>query len=168
MGIMACIQSIKAAIKCKEIVPKLIMSIFVSLCAAYAFLESKACFENKKLFGAISKDIYIIIEISVAFLILIFPCIKKKWYAIFLFSITVLLAGISLFYTIAKIVWFSETINKTGVKHKLIHFMYFTRAFVELFIQAFICKTCFSYKDDIEGNNISGLLNSAGSLSKMV
>ena len=165
MGIMACIQSIKAAIKCKEIVPKLIMSVFVTLCATYAFLESKACFENKKLFGAISKDIYIIIEISVAFLILIFPCIKKKWYAIFLFSITVILAGISLVYTIAKIFWFSETINKTGVKHKLIQFMYFTRAIVELFIQAFICKTCYSYKDDIDGNNVSGLLNSVGSLS---
>ena len=57
MGIMACIQSIKAAIKCKEIVPKLIMSVFVTLCAAYAFLESKTCFENKKLFGAMAEPL---------------------------------------------------------------------------------------------------------------
>ena len=162
MGIMACIQSIKAAIKCKEIVPKLIMSVFVTLCAAYAFIESKACFENKKLFGAISKEIYIIIEVVVAFFILIFPCIKKKWFAIFLFAITVLLAGISLFYTIAKLFWFTETINKTGVKHKLIQFMYFLRVIVELYIQGFICRNCYSYKDDIDGNNVSGLLNSAG------
>ena len=127
----------------------IIMAVISGICAAYTYFESQVFFKDEQLFGVINNAIYAAIEAAIALMILIDFFIKKKYYTLILYILTLAIAGITLVYNIIKLSLIDDRINSYNVEHKFIQIMFAIRIGAEFFIQMAVCYFCYSYEKSL-------------------
>ena len=123
-----------------------IMAAIVVAIAGYTYYESKVYFEKTKIFGFLTKDIYLGIELAIALLLFIAFLVKKKCYSRLMYLTTVAFGGFGLAINIHKL---SVLELESGIKdeeQRFIKWLFFIRIGSEFLVEMMICYIAYSLK----------------------
>ena len=146
--VITCIGPVSFFLGCIPLgISIIIMAAILIAIAIYTFFESNIYFKNEYIFGFLSKEIYIGIELAIALLVLIAFFVKKKLYSLIMYLVTLALAGLGLAVNIYKISVFNvdESINNED-ERKFIEWLYFIRIGMEFITEMFVCYIVYSFE----------------------
>ena len=134
----------------------IIMGVIILGIALYTVFESKIYFPNDNIFGFLSKEIYMIIEIVIAIIVFLGFLVKKKPYKIVVYVFTIALAGFGLAVNIHKLSSFKvDKEISNGDIRACIKWIYFIRIAGEFAIELYFCYIVYSiWKQDDSTNQI--------------
>ena len=146
--ILTCISPVSIFLGCIPLrIAMIIAAAMIAVCAGYSYFEAKVFFKNYNAFGLINIELWFILELAVALLVLVDFFVSKKSYTRILYLVTIALAGFTLAYNVFKISIFDDKVNSDyNVDHKLFQFMFMIRVGAEFIIEMLACYICYSYK----------------------
>ena len=146
--VITCIGPVSKFIGCIPLgISMIIMAVIVLAIAGYTYGESTIYFKEEYIFGFLSKEIYLGIEVAVALMVFIVFLVKKRGYSRVVYLVTLALAGFGLAINIYKISMFNieESITDEN-ERKFIKWLYFIRIGTEFLTEMMVCFMVYSMK----------------------
>lgn len=146
--VITCIGPVSKFLGCIPLgLSMIIMAAIVIAIAGYTFFEANIYFKEEYIFGFLSKEIYVGIELAIALMVFIVFLVKKRSYSRIVYLVTLALAGFGLAINIFKISVFNvdENINNEE-ERKFIKWLYFIRIGMEFLTEMMVCYMVYSIK----------------------
>lgn len=146
--VITCIGPVSKFLGCIPLgLSMIIMAAIVIAIAGYTFFEANIYFKEEYIFGFLSKEIYVAIELAIALMVFIVFLVKKRSYSRIVYLVTLALAGFGLAINIFKISVFNvdENINNEE-ERKFIKWLYFIRIGMEFLMEMMVCYMVYSIK----------------------
>lgn len=146
--VITCIGPVSKFLGCIPLgLSMIIMAAIIIAIAGYTFFEANIYFKEEYIFGFLSKEIYVAIELAVALMVFIVFLVKKRSYSRIVYLVTLALAGFGLAINIFKISVFNvdENINNEE-ERKFIKWLYFIRIGMEFLMEMMVCYMVYSIK----------------------
>ena len=146
--VITCIGPVSKFLGCIPLgLSMIIMAAIVIAIAGYTFFEANIYFKEEYIFGFLSKEIYVGIELAIALMVFIVFLVKKRSYSRIVYLVTLALAGFGLAINIFKISVFNvdENINNED-ERKFIKWLYFIRIGMEFLTEMMVCYMVYSIK----------------------
>ena len=146
--VITCIGPVSKFLGCIPLgLSMIIMAAIVIAIAGYTFFEANIYFKEEYIFGFLSKEIYVAIELAIALMVFIVFLVKKRSYSRIVYLVTLALAGFGLAINIFKISVFNvdENINNEE-ERKFIKWLYFIRIGMEFLTEMMVCYMVYSIK----------------------
>ena len=123
------------------------MAAILLAIAGYTYGESTIYFKEENVFGFLSKEIYLAIEIAIALMVFIVFLVQKRSYSRIVYLVTLALAGFGLAINIYKISVFNVDSGITDENERFfIKWLYFIRIGMEFLTEMMVCYMVYSMK----------------------
>ena len=146
--VITCIGPVSKFLGCIPLgISMIIMTAIVLAIAGYTYGESTIYFKNEKVFGFLSKEIYLAIELAVAVMVFIVFLVQKRSYSRIVYLVTLALAGFGLAINIYKLSVFKvEESISVEKERNFIKWLYFIRIGMEFLTEMMVCFMVYSMK----------------------
>ena len=146
--VITCIGPVSKFLGCIPLgISMIIMTAIVLAIAGYTYGESTIYFKNEKVFGFLSKEIYLAIELAVAVMVFIVFLVQKRSYSRIVYLVTLALAGFGLAINIYKLSVFKvEESISVEKERNFIKWLYFIRIGMEFLTEMMVCFMVYSIK----------------------
>ena len=146
--VITCIGPVSKFLGCIPLgISMIIMTAIVLAIAGYTYGESTIYFKNEKVFGFLSKEIYLAIELAVAVMVFIVFLVQKRSYSRIVYLVTLALAGFGLAINIYKLSVFKvEESISVEKERNFIKWLYFIRIGMEFLTEMMVCYMVYSMK----------------------
>ena len=146
--VITCIGPVSKFLGCIPLgLSMIIMAAIVIAIAGYTFFEANIYFKEEYIFGFLSKEIYVAIELAIALMVFIVFLVKKRSYSRIVYLVTLALAGFGLAINIFKISVFNVDENINNEEERIfIKWLYFIRIGMEFLTEMMVCYMVYSIK----------------------
>ena len=146
--VITCIGPVSKFLGCIPLgISMIIMTAIVLAIAGYTYGESTIYFKNEKVFGFLSKEIYLAIELAVAVMVFVVFLVQKRSYSRIVYLVTLALAGFGLAINIYKLSVFKvEESISVEKERNFIKWLYFIRIGMEFLTEMMVCFMVYSMK----------------------
>ena len=146
--VITCIGPVSKFLGCIPLgISMIIMTAIVLAIAGYTYGESTIYFKNEKVFGFLSKEIYLAIELAVAVMVFIVFLVQKRSSSRIVYLVTLALAGFGLAINIYKLSVFKvEESISVEKERNFIKWLYFIRIGMEFLTEMMVCFMVYSMK----------------------
>ena len=129
----------------------IIMAVMLIIIAVFTFFENKVYFKGERLFGFLSKEIYMIIETVIATMIFIVYQAKKREYTTVIYLFTAAFTIFAFAINIQKATNFrvDEEIKDTKIR-SFVEYIYFIRIGTEFVVDIFASYLLYSLRKQEE------------------
>ena len=146
--VITCIDPVSKFLGCIPLgISMIIMAAILLAIAGYTYGEATIYFKENYVFGFLSKEIYLAIELAITLMVFIVFLVKKRGYSRIVYLVTLALAGFGLAINIYKISVFNVDSGITDENERLfIKWLYFIRIGAEFIAEMVVCYMVYSMK----------------------
>ena len=146
--VITCIDPVSKFLGCIPLgISMIIMAAILLAIAGYTYGEATIYFKENYVFGFLSKEIYLAIELAVAVMVFIVFLVQKRSYSRIVYLVTLALAGFGLAINIYKLSVFKvEESISVEKERNFIKWLYFIRIGMEFLTEMMVCYMVYSIK----------------------
>ena len=146
--VITCIGPVSKFLGCIPLgISMIIMAAILLAIAGYTYGESTIYFKEENVFGFLSKEIYLAIELAITLMVFIVFLVQKRSYSRIVYLVTLALAGFGLAINIYKISVFNVDSGITDENERFfIKWLYFIRIGMEFLTEMMVCYMVYSIK----------------------